>query len=40
MLEKDQELKILDAKDKILMYSLSKIQPQFHYILGDMIPPS
>ena len=39
-LEKDQELKIVEAEDKILIYIVSKIQPQNRYILGDMIPPS
>ena len=39
-LAKVQELKIAEAEDKILMYTVSKIQPQIHYILGDMIPPS
>ena len=35
-----QVLKILEAKDKILMYIISKIQIHIHYIMGDMIPPS
>ena len=39
-LEKDQELKIAEAEDKILMYTVSKIQPHIYYILGYMIPPS
>ena len=39
-LEKAQELKIAKAKYKILIYTVSKLQPQIHYILGDMIPPS
>ena len=39
-LEKDQELKLAEAEDKILIYIVSKIQPQNRYILGDMIPPS
>ena len=39
-LAKDQELKIANAEYKILIYNVSKIQPQSHYILGDMIPPS
>ena len=37
-LEKDQELKILEVEDKILIYTVSKIQPQIRSILGDMIP--
>ena len=40
ILEKDQELKIAEAKYTIVMYTLSNIQPHSHYILGDMIPPS
>ena len=40
ILVKFQELKIVEAEDKILMYNVSNIQPQMHYILGDMIPPS
>ena len=36
----DQELKIAGAEDKILIYTVSKIQPHIRYILGDMIPPS
>ena len=39
-LAKVQELKIVEAEDKILMYIVSKIQLQIRYILGDMIPPS
>ena len=39
-LAKDQELKIAEAEDKILIYTVSEIQPQIRYILGDMIPPS
>ena len=39
-LAKDQELKIVEAEDKILIYIVSEIQPQIRYILGDMIPPS
>ena len=39
-LDKAQELKIAEAEDKILMYTVSKIQPQIHYILGDMIRQS
>ena len=39
-LEKDQELKIEEDEDKILMYTVSKIPPHIHYILVDMIPPS
>ena len=39
-LAKAQELKIAKAEDKILIYTVSKIQPQIRYILGDMIPPS
>ena len=40
ILDKDQELKITKAKDKILIYTVSKIQPHIRYIMGDMIPPS
>ena len=40
ILAKAQELKIAEANDKILMYNVEKIQPHFHYIVGDMIPPS
>ena len=40
ILEKDQEFKIVEDKDKILIYIVSKIQPYIHYILGDMTPPS
>ena len=40
ILEKVQDLKIAETEDKILMYIVSKIQPQMCYILGDMIPPS
>ena len=39
-LGKYKELKIVKVEDKILMYIVSKIQPQIHYIIGDMIPPS
>ena len=39
-LEKSQELKIAEAEDKILIYTISKFQPHIHYIMGDMIPPS
>ena len=39
-LVKDQELKIEEAEDKILIYTMSKIQPHIIYIVGDMIPPS
>ena len=39
-LAKAQELKIAEVEDKILIYTVSKIQPHIHYILGDMIPPS
>ena len=35
-----QALKLSQAEDKILIYTVSKIQPQIRYILGDMIPPS
>ena len=38
-LVKAQELKIAEVEDKTLMYTVSKIQPQMLYILGDMIPP-
>ena len=40
ILAKVKELKILDTEDIILMNTVSKIQPQIRYILGDMIPPS
>ena len=39
ILAKVQELKITNTKDKILMNTVSNIQPQIHYILKDMIPP-
>ena len=39
-LEKPQELKTVEAEDKILMYTVSKITPPIRYIVGDMIPPS
>ena len=39
-LEKDQERKISQFEYQILIYTVSKFQPQIHYILGDMIPPS
>ena len=39
-LEMYHELKIVEAKDKILMYTMSKIQPYIHHILEDMIPLS
>ena len=39
-LEKAQEMKLSQDKYKIWIYTLSKIQPQIRYILGDMIPPS
>ena len=39
-LEKAQALKISAAKETILIYTLSKIQPQIRNLLGDMIPPS
>ena len=38
ILAKDQEPKIVEVEDKVLMYTVSKLQPQIHYILGDMIP--
>ena len=38
-LEKVQERKIVEAKDKILIYTVSEIQPHILYIMGDMIPP-
>ena len=38
ILAKDQELKIVEAEDKIFIYTMSKIH--IRYILGDMIPPS
>ena len=31
--EKDQELKIVEAEDKILIYTMSEIQPLIRYIL-------
>ena len=37
-LGKDKERKLVEVKEKILMYTISKIQTQIHYILGDMIP--
>ena len=40
ILAKAQELKIAEAEDTILMYTVSKIQPLIRYILGDMIPQS
>ena len=39
-LTKVQELKIVEAEDEILMYTVSKIKPPMCYIFGDMIPPS
>ena len=39
-LENAQVFKIADTEYKILIYSVSKIQPHIHYILEDMIPPS
>ena len=39
-LEKAQELKISQAEYKICIYTVFKIQPLIHYILGDMNPPS
>ena len=39
-MEKDQELKLSKAEYKIMIYIVSKLQPQISYILGDMIPPS
>ena len=39
-LEKDKELKIVEAEYKILIYTVSKIYPQIIYNLEDMIPPS
>ena len=38
-LEKDQELKIAETEYTIWIYTVSKIQTQIRYILGDMIPP-
>ena len=38
--EMDQKLKIVEAEAKILIYTVSKVQPQTRYILGYMIPPS
>ena len=40
ILENDEYLKNSYAEDKILIYNVSKNQPQIRYILGDMIPPS
>ena len=40
ILEKDQDLKITEEEYKILIYIVATIQPQIHYILEDMIPPS
>ena len=37
---KDQELKLVEGEDKIIMYIVSKLQSHIFYILGDMIPPS
>ena len=39
-LVKDQELKIAEAEDKILIYTLSKIKPQILYIRADMTAQS
>ena len=39
-LAKAQELKIVEAKDKIPIYIFSKIKPHIRSIMGDMIPPS
>ena len=39
-LAKAQELKIAEAEGKILIYTISKMQPHILYILGDMIPLS
>ena len=39
-MEKDQELKIAGAEDKILMNTVSKIHPHIHCIPGDMFSPS
>ena len=39
-LKKDPDLKLLQDEDKILIYTVSKIQPLICYIIGDMIPPS
>ena len=39
ILEKIQELKIVETEDTIMIYTVSKFQPQILYILGDMIPP-
>ena len=40
ILEKDRELQIGEDEYKIMIYTVSKIQPQIRYILGDMTPPS
>ena len=40
ILEKDQELKITKDEYNILIYTVCKIQPHIHYILGYMIHPS
>ena len=39
-LEKDKEMKLSQAEDKILIYTVCKIHSQIYYILGDMIPLS
>ena len=39
-LVKARELKIAEANEKILIYTVSKIQPHINYILGYIIPPS
>ena len=38
-LVKDQELKLSQAEDKIMIYTVSKIHNYIRYILEDMIPP-
>ena len=39
ILEMGQELKIVEAENELLMYTVSKIQPHILYIVGDVIPP-
>ena len=40
ILEKVQELKIVETDDKILMNTVSTIKTPILYSMGDMIPPS
>ena len=39
-LAKGQEQEIITDEYAMLMYTVSKIHPHIHYILGDMIPAS